>query len=253
MFRSEALYRMGDIENALIGYEEALRDRKVFSRASRGVLQCLTALKSWQRVLTNISQWNMADEEAFPYRVKALQGLGRLEEAIEVCEQWVKTSPESKAALWAMVNLETERDGIEAVRRKYERLARIPSKAALYGQIYASLCKKSGNIEGALDQYSKLESRSNDPSILRRKVFALAKSGHEQEAIPMLEEMLRVDPNDFYLHSSYQGACRRAGELERAWSFYHALQSTHPDNMALLGRAKKIQKELERKHNSDSV
>jgi len=90
-----------------------------------------------------------------------------------------------------------------------------------------------------------LQTKTKDPSILRKKAFALAKSGQELQAIPLLEELLRISPADTFLNSSYSAACNRSSNLERAWKFYHELLSLHPDDMRIFGRIKKIQKKLE--------
>ncbi len=245
LFRSDALLHLNEFSKALTGYEEALRDHKVADRARVGILNCLVQLKEWERALSVLAQGNSADQEMFSFKVKALVGLNRNDEAMKICQEWLKVSPDNKAALWHMVNLEVAVSGLEAVRIKYEKLAKIPSRPPVYGEIYASLCRKAGKMDKAIGQYEKLEAKTTEPSVMRQKAFALAKSGHELEAIPILEELLRVDPNNLYLHSSYQGACRRSSNLERAWRFYHELYTLHPDNKSLIGRTKKIQKELE--------
>ncbi len=246
IFRSDALLKLNDVKRALTGYEEALRNPKVADRARSGVLHCLVELREWERVLSDLAGWDVPDQQVYSYRVKALMGLGRNDEAMEVCQEWLKESPDNKVALWHLVELEVARDGLEPVRLKYERMAKIPSRPPVYGEIHASLCKRAGKMDKALGQYDKLQVKTADPSIVRRKVFALAKSGHELEAIPMLEEMLRAQPDDFYLHSSYQGACRRSKNLERAWRFYHELHAMHPDNKSLFGRIRRVKKDMEK-------
>ncbi|MFP4164963.1 MAG: tetratricopeptide repeat protein [Chitinispirillaceae bacterium] len=246
IFRSDALLKLDDVKGALTGFEEALRNPRVAERARRGVLHCLAELKEWERMRSVLASWDVPDQRIYPYKVKALMGLGRNEEAMEVCDKWLKESPDNKMALWHMVELEVARDGLESVRVRYEKLAKIPSRPPVYGEIHASLCKRAGKMDKALGQYDKLQAKTTDPSIMRRKAFALAKSGRELEAIPMLEEMLRAQPDDFYLHSSYQGACRRSKNLERAWRFYHELHAMHPDNKALFGRIRRVKKDLER-------
>jgi hypothetical protein len=39
-----------------------------------------------------------------------------------------------------------------------------------------------------------------DSRIQRKQAFALAKSGKEVNAIPIMEELMKLDPKTFYLH-----------------------------------------------------
>lgn len=245
LFYSDVRQKSGEIAEALSGYEELVGNEKLSRRAQRGVLECLIRLGEWNRTLDCISQWNLPPEENYRFQIQALTGLERTDDAFSLCNQWIQISPDNKSALWLMVMLEVSRDGLETVRLKYERLAKIPSKPPVYGEIHAYLCKKSGKIDKAVNQYQKLQTKTQDPSILRKKAFALAKSGHELQAIPLLEELLRSSPADTFLHSSYSAACNRSSNLERAWKFYHELLSLNPDDMRLFGRIKKIQKKLE--------
>jgi tetratricopeptide (TPR) repeat protein len=246
LFRSDAYFHLGDIEKALTGYEESVRNSKVVDRARKGILDCLVMIKEWERILSFTAQWDLPQSDAFSYKIKALANLQRSEEAIVLCSEWLKMSPDNKQALWLLVNIEIDRDGLESVRHKYEQIAKIPSKPPIYGEIYASLCRKAGKVDKALVQYEKLERKSSDLSITRQKAFALAKSGHEHEAVPLLEELLRLDPTNLYLHASYMGANKRLKTLERVWKFYHELISSFPDEKTLLGRVRKVQKLLEK-------
>ncbi len=245
LFHSDVLFKSGNKSGALQGYEELVDNDKLSARAQRGVLECLTHLGEWNRTLDCISQWNLPPEDTYRFRIQALSGLKCTDEAFALCNEWLQVSPDNKTALWLLVRLEISRDGMETVRLKYERLARIPSKPPVYGEIHAYLCKKSGKIDKAVNQYQKLQIKTQDPSIVRKKAFALARSGQELQAIPLLEELLRASPADTFLHSSYSAACARSSNLERAWRFYHELLSLNPDDMRLFGRIKKIQKKLE--------
>ena len=57
----------------------------------------------------------------------------------------------------------------------------------------------------------------------------------------MLEELLKIDPNDFYLHSSYISNCRKTDQLDRAAQFYAHLVEQYPDENPLHGRIRTIE------------
>jgi hypothetical protein len=230
----------------LSGYEEALNDydEKMAGRAQKGILDCLLHTGNWNRILDYLSQWSLPAEESYRYRIRALTGLKRTDEAFTLCNDWLRSSPGNIKALWFLVDLEILQNGLESTLSKYERLAKIPSKPPIYGEIYASLCKKTGKVDKAVSQYQKLQTRTSDPRILRNKAYTLAKSGHELDAIPLLEELLRAAPTDVYLHKSYASACSRINNLQRAQNFYHELLNLNPDEKSLYGRIKKIQNQL---------
>ena len=243
--RGEALQGAGRLDAALADFEEAETYPRVKDRARRGTLNCLAKMGDWSRLLSSLSEWQVEGEAASYWRVKALAGLKQDAEAIDACQDWLKESPDNPRALWQLTELEMRRDGLEAVLSRMGRLARIPSSPSVYGEIYASLCRRAGKAEAAVKQYDRLVAKTPDARLQRKQAFALAKSGREEEAIPILEELLRTDPRDVYLHSSYGGACRRAGQLEQAWQFYQELLALHPDEKALYGRLRRIGKMLE--------
>ena len=58
-------------------------------------------------------------------------------------------------------------------------------------------------------------------------------------------ELLRAEPTDMYLHASYEAACKRMGETERAVNFYTALLGLHPEAKGLYGRIRTLRRKLE--------
>lgn len=244
--RAEALLKKGDIDGALDCFEEATSDARAASRARKGVLTCLVQKKSWERILSLLDQYTMATGDAFSWRVKALMGLGRNGEAEQACDELLAIEPDHPAALWKKTELQVAREGFDPVRQRFSRLSRIPDKPPVYAEIHAWLCKKSGNVEGAVEQYEKMSRGAANPAVLRKQAFALAKSGHEDRAIPLMEELLRLGPDDMYLHAAYLPACTRMGDLDRAWKFYHELLALHPLSKGLYGRLKRVQNAMEK-------
>ena len=243
--RGEALLALGKAGEACADFEEALRDPRAAPKARWGMLRCLAQEKAWGRTLDLLAQWEMPPAAARPWRVKALVGTGRLEEARAECGAWLAESPDDPQALWQSTELEVAREGLEAVLLRMKRLAKIAGKPPVYGKIYASLCARAGSMGSAAEQYDVLSRRENSPSIVRKQAFALAKSGDEARAAALMEELLRLDPRDMYIHSAYVPACRRLGDVARAWKFYHDLIALHPEEKSLFGRLKRVRKILE--------
>lgn len=243
--RAEALAKLGRFSEALNDFSELLNSPKTVSRARRGVLECIAqTTKNWSRILALITEWNLPPEEAIRWRVTALIGLKRQEDAMKECHNWLKLSPDNPTALWKLTELEIARDGIEQVLARMARLAKIPSRPSVYGEIYASLCRRVGKTETALGQYKKLADKNSDRRIIRKQAFAMAKSNREAEAVPLMEGLLRIDPRDIYIHSSYVAACKRLNDLARPERFYQELLSAHPSEKSLYGRLRKVQSQM---------
>jgi tetratricopeptide (TPR) repeat protein len=242
---ADALLALQRFSEALGHYEEILRSPRLAQHGRRGVLSALAGLKRWGEVLERLSSWNLPEEQSLPWRVKALGALGRAEEGLSACRRWLELRPHFPPALWEASELEVRTLGLEAALEKAGRLARIPSLPQVYREIYASLCRRAGRPEEAVRAYETIGAEGEQSRIQKKKAFTLAKSGREAEALPLLEELLKHEPADRYLHSSYAAACRRVGELDRALNFYNALLTLHPNEHSLYGRIKGIKRRLE--------
>lgn len=239
---AEALEGSNRLEDAVRYFEEIADDPKLSLYARKGVLRCLSGLKRHDRIFEYLGAWDLPEAVRLEWKTKTCESAERFQEAVETCERWLKLEPDSRKALWTMAELEIRRDGLDAVLAKMERMSKIPSLPPVYREIYASLCRRAGKAETAIRQYEHLTKTGADPRILSKQAFALAKSGRESEAIPLLEELLKLDPENFYLHSSYSAACARTNRLERALDFYKSLVERHPNAGKLYGRIKKIGK-----------
>ncbi|MBW1698181.1 MAG: tetratricopeptide repeat protein [Deltaproteobacteria bacterium] len=238
---AEALYGLNRIKEALPYFMEIADNERLSFFARRGILNCLAALGDWNQMLHLLSRWELPHDISYRWKVKALQSLNRMDEAISACREWLKISPDNPHGLWALTELEIKQEGIQPVLSRMGRLAKIPSRPPIYKEIYASLCRRTGKPELALEQYAKLTRGQANPKIYQKQAFALAKSGKELEAIPLMEELLRENPRDYYLHKAYIPACKRAGRLQQALRFYKELVMSNPEEKPLLGRIKMIQ------------
>ena len=241
----EALFKLNRIAEASPYFESILTDSKLGRHAYRKFLECLAASKKWDKILQHLEQAQIPSETGYPWKVKALQGQKRLDEAMHVCRQWLAESPDNRRGLWALTDLEIQRDGLEPVLSRMAKIARIPSRPPIYKEIYASLCRRAGKPELALKQYEKIARVQADPQIHRKQAFTLSKSGREPEAIPLFEELLKFTPADVYLNNAYIAAAGRIGQLPRALAFYEELLSMHPGENRLYGRIRKVNKLLE--------
>ncbi len=247
--RAQALYADHDYEAALGDFRELERHPRFREYAGRGVLRCLNRLGHWQELLDCLERRNLSPLETAAWRAYALAGLGRTEAAIEACRRWLAFEPNQPRALWLLTNLEIAQEGLASVLKRMGRLSRIPSRPVIYREIYASLCRRAGRDERAVEVYENTVANETDaPRLRRRQAFALAKSGRETEAVPVMEELLRQDPGDHYVHSAYTAACRRAGMLERALEFYRQFLAERPEQKNLYGWIRRVERNIETAH-----
>jgi tetratricopeptide (TPR) repeat protein len=244
--RADAFLGADEPTKACADYEEVANSTiaGIRNRARIGVLECLGRDKRWDTVLSRVGGWDLEPRTSMRWRTRALAGLGRTDEAVDTCKEWLRQMPDDPHGLWELVHLEVAREGVESVRARIGRLAKIPSKPPIYGEIYASLSRQAGHSDEAIVQYEKLSVGAAAPRMVRQQAFALAKAGREAEAIPLMEELLRLSPSDMYIHTSFVAACKRSGSLERAWRFYHELMALFPDERGLYGRLKNVKKAL---------
>ena len=94
------------------------------------------------------------------------------------------------------------RDGLETVRLKYERLAKIPSKPPVYGEIH--IFAKIGKIDKAVNQYQKLQTKTQDPIYVK----ALCWPPGQVQAILYLRNSCEYHLQTFLI--SYSAACNPA-------------------------------------------
>jgi len=240
---ADALHGAGNATEALPRYEEAAGVERVRRRAWNGMLWCMAELRDWTGIVAFLQREPSAAEAGRRWRVKALAGLGREDEALRTCREWLRKSPDNPNGLWALVDLEIRREGLESVMARMGKVARIPSRPPIYREIYASLCRRAGQPEKAAGVYEKMAQGKPTARVERKRAFALAKSGREAEAIPIMEELLRQDAADVYVHSAYAAACRRAGMLERAEDLYVELLERYPEEKGLYGRLRNVRRQ----------
>lgn len=242
---ADALVGLRRFDDALVRYEELLREPRLAAKGRKGVLGCLAAMHQWESILDRISSLGMEEPDRLGWQAKALAGVGKYEEAVEASSRLLKLRPDDSAALWQRTEVEIKRNGLDAELVRMGRMARIGSLPQIYREIYASLLKKAGREEEAVKVYASINAQGGQEKVQKKQVFAMAKGGKEEEAIPLLEEFLRVEPEDRYLNSSYVAACKRTDAAERAITFYYALLGAHPDAKSLYGRIATLHKHLE--------
>jgi len=240
---ADALFGLKEFEEAAGYYQEAASVAKQTGYAEKKYIDCLCKQHKWELVLEAISRSGLAEVDLYALRIEALIHLKQEAAAIQECRRWLQSIPHHPVAVRQLMELEIKNEGIEKVTANMARLAQIPSLPSIYKELYAALCRRTGKTEIAHKELERLGAASDDPWIQKQKAHNLA-HGHEDEAIPLFEELLRAEPEEFILHSSYAAACKRIGKQEQALAFYKSLLAANPGVKSLYGRIAKLKNEL---------
>jgi len=240
---AEALLLTGDFETALAAYRKLGSVPTVADKAQRGTLDCLIKLYRLDEALLALADFYKTGEMLFSYKARILHGLDRVTETLDVCNQWIGVSPANRAAWWRVCTLEVMRDGLATTLTKYEALAASAPRQAIYRELCAILHLKSTFTTPDIKSPT-IGSPPPPAGTMPKQAFVLAKSGKENEALPLFEELLRTDPADQYISNAYTAASRRVGYLENARQFYRALQLLFPEEKSMYCRMDAIARDL---------
>ncbi|MBN2440355.1 MAG: tetratricopeptide repeat protein [Spirochaetales bacterium] len=244
MSGADALFGLHRFNEALEYYKETINHVKLQKRAVQGICECLIQLKQWQQLIDDYVTFPGPEDDYILYKIKALSALEKTDEAITLCKATLTRIPDNPPILWELTELEIKRDGIDYVIEQMGRLTKISSLPPVYKEIYASLCRRAGKNNLALKTYEKIGTGIQDLRIQKKKAFTLAKTGCEEEAIPLIEELLKIDPKDIYLHSSYGAACSRIGAVQKGIDFYYSLLALFPGEKRIYGYISRLKKKL---------
>ena len=160
---ADALKGLGRYEDAITHYREVAAAPKLAAIGQNGWLDSLSALSRWDRVLELLTRWDMASPRRLRWQTKALTALDRNDEALQTAHKWLQAEPDLPEALWLLADLEVRRDGLEAVLKRYGRLAKIASRPPVYKEIYASLCRRGRPTRAGPENLRKTRSGFRQP------------------------------------------------------------------------------------------
>ncbi|HUI06154.1 MAG TPA: tetratricopeptide repeat protein [Verrucomicrobiae bacterium] len=197
-------------------------------------LGCLTWRRNWDyRSDITISADAVArlpnDARAHYNLGFALQQAGRLQEAIDQCQQALRIMPDMSEAHYtlgvALTELGRPQDAIE----HYEQALRIkPDYAEAHNNLGIALAKL-GRVPEAIEHYEQaLRIRPNDPVVLCNLGVALTGAGRTQEAITHLEQALRIRPDDADAHYNIAAALLQEGKPQGAIEHYEQALRIRP-------------------------
>ena len=228
-----AFWRMGDVKQAIVFYEQALQLNPDSPRAHYNMGIALLefgklddALKHWQhaarvRPAFAPAQYNLG---------VALLGLGRADEAVQHLEQALHTDPshfETHNALGAAL-LQLGRT--EGAVTHWEQALRIqPNSAELHANLGVALLRLN-RAQDAVAQFEQaLRIRPDYAEAHRHLSIALAQLGRHEEAVTHYRQAFRIEPGDAEAHAALANALMRADQVEAAIQHYELALRFNPE------------------------
>ena len=179
---ADALLGLQRPQEALGHYREIAAHAKVGGRAHNGIFESLAALGRWQELLDSLAA--VPPEERHPWRVKALHAQGKTEEAMSECRQWLAVRPDHPAALWELSELEVASDGLETVRARYERLARIPTLPPSTARFTPPCAGGLGSPNSPLRNTGRSAGRGKGRACRKSRPFSLQRPDASRKPFP---------------------------------------------------------------------
>lgn len=244
--KGRCLFERGEYEEALVYLEGALAAKEddylrlLAARSYFKLEQYEKARALAEAVVTQGLRVRQLELLAEIYRKE-----GQSERAMAAYEEILRLQPDNRFIRAQLLRLKTE---AKDPARAASELGRMTKVAGYADDPYLHLLrgdklKAGGQLEEALAAYRQARALApGNQKALTQEAFTLNALGRHEEAIPLLAEALKRDPDDYPVRSAYVAACERAGRLPEAREFLSGLAAAgHPK---LWGIVKKISKKL---------
>ena len=252
----QALSVLGDILLKQHSSEEALACyRQAFNRDPRSylVLKAARALKAmgrYEEALQELENVLIVKPESLSFlREKAFifNRTKRYDQALEIFEKIKKISPDDPFVQKEILRLRSRTRPDDHVLKELQRVIAMDSKkddAQMHG-LLAQKLKGAGQVREAAAEYGTASKLAPDNLFfVKQQGFCLYELERYQEALRYLSEVFRKDPTDHFVRSALGKSFEALGDLKGLLDLYEETFRLHPAQKSLLGKMKKIRKQL---------
>lgn len=176
----------------------------------------------------------------------AFRRAGQNDDANGALKKMLALDPNEGFALKELLDLSGDRDAEKL--SEIERLLKLPANRMNRELMCmrVKLLEGAGDIARAVDAAKEAaESFPDDRRVKMALALIFARAGRPRDSLPLLSDLIRADPGDFYLHNSFAGAAEKGRFLEDAYAFYTELIRESPLDKKLFGWRRRIQRMLE--------
>ncbi len=252
----QALCVLGDIFLKQRTYRGALDCyQQAFNRDPRSYLTLKTArafkeMGKYEEALQELEKVLIVKPESLSFlREKAflLNRMKRYEQALEVFEKVRKISPDDPFIQKEILRLRSRTRPDDQVLQELQKVVGMDSMkgdAQIHG-LLAQKLKGAGQVREAEAEYRTAAKLAPDNLFfVKQQGFCLYELKRYQDASRYLSEVIRKDPTDYYVRSVLEKSFEALGNPKGLLDLYEDTFRLHPGQKFLLGKIKKIRKQL---------
>lgn len=196
------------------------------------------------------AEWLIANAGSNPKSLKAasaaFKSAGRLNDAKQALKKLIAACPNDGFAIKQLIEMGDGKD--EGKLKEIDNLLKLPAnkenRELLFSRV--KFLEAAGDVDGAVSAACEIAAKfTDDVKIKTALAYLLVRAKRYDKAVPLLGELLALNPKDFYLHNALFRVCKENGRLEDVYSLYTELIRTHPSEKTLFGRRRRVQQMLE--------
>ena len=263
-----ALFKMGNVDGAIVHFQEALQINPDFAEAHNNLGNALgqkgradEAIAHYQKALQinpddakacynlgnallqkgNVDgaiayfqkalQINPDSAEAHNNLGNALLKTGRVDEAIAHFQEALQIKPDSAEACYNLGNALLKMGKVDEAIAYYQTALQIKPNYAEACDKLGNILLKTGDVDKAITQYQKaLQITPDDVEALYNLGNALIQNGRVDEAMVHYQKALRIKPDYAEAHINLGNALLQNGRVDEAMVHYQKALQIKPDN-----------------------
>lgn len=251
LIRGQINYRRRQYEKALEHYREAYRAKEKAFIAFK-LINTLEKLGKIEEGLELCREWlerKPEDSRFLRQKAQLKQKSQQEDEAGDLYEQYLEQEPEDDFALKEKIKLKLRDKKAELAVRELKNLMRLDkyNKNPHLHDLMAEKLEKMGAYEQALAEYKKSRELNPEGDFSVKKIGYLLKDMEEYEqAREYLEMAFTADPADFYVRSSLLAVYKELGAYQEGIEFFKGIIRDNSDFKNLWGIIKKLSREAEK-------
>lgn len=184
-----------------------------------------------------------------------LNRMMRHREALETYERVQALDPEDSIVRKEIIRLKGLERSDPNIIEELKAVLRVPSRGndpQLHG-LLAQRLKEAGKLEEAVEEYRIARRLApHDFFFMKMEGFCHYRLGNDREAIHLLSQAFRHDPDDVMVKSTLEKLFKRIGRLEDYVRLLEGILADHPHRVKLAGPIKKFKKLIDEKAPRDS-
>ena len=252
----QALYVLGGIFYKENNFGEALQYfRHAAEKDNRPYLilriaKTLREMENYKEALETLDTVLVSDRESLLFlkeKALILNRIKQCDEALGIYEKVKKLDPNDSFVRKEIYRLKGLKRPEEKTIQELKTILNLPSKmddSQLHGLLGQKL-KDTGKLKEAASEFHRAaQLEPNNPYFLKQEGFCYYNLGDYQEAINLLGQVFRKDPNDFRIRVTLEKMYSTTNNLLGFMDFLEDILADYPHNVKLMGTLKKIHKQV---------